>query len=358
MLLRIVIGFHFYKEGTAKLKSGTFSSAGFLSSAKGLMAPYFKQMLDDPDGKKKLCIVENVGENGTVAYSVNPDLTQLIWDQGFANEASLHYGFGSEDYQDELIAERENLKEQIIKARNTQNKTVDTVALEATRAKYEQDILKIREQPQRLEEILEEHQLQLEDWVAANEIELVSHFSTSERLDGFQRDGQNRQLAAVYVDSLRDQVDSIRGDRYKKLAGWTSEVTGIWDSYENQVNGLAVYKQAEKAPLKIHRPFDQEYSFSKWVDAVIPWFDTIIGGLLIVGLFSRLASLAAASFLFSVVMTQPPWIPGTTPTYFYVIELVALLVIATTSAGRFGGLDYFLSLSKSKSPQLETEGQA
>ena len=322
------------------------------------MAPLFKQMLDDPDGKKKLCIVEKVGEDGEVSYSVDPELTQLIWDQGFANEATLHYDFGSEALQEELAAEREKLKNKIVDARSKQDKSVDTRALEATRAKYEQDILKIREQPQRLEDILEEHQAQLADWVAANEIELVSHFSTSERLDGFQRDGQNRQLAAIYVDSLRDQVDLIRSDRYKKLVGWTSEVTGIWDSYENQVNGLAVYKQAEKAPLRIHRPFDQQYSFSKWVDAVIPWFDTIIGGLLIVGLFSRLASLAAASFLFSVVMTQPPWIPGTTPTYFYVIELVALLVIATTSAGRFGGLDYFLSLLKAKSPQLETEGQA
>ena len=322
------------------------------------MAPLFKQMLDDPDGKKKLCIVEKVGEDGEVSYSVDPELTQLIWDQGFANEATLHYDFGSEALQEELAAEREKLKNKIIDARSKQDKSVDTRALEATRAKYEQDILKIREQPQRLEDILEEHQVQLADWVAANEIELVSHFSTSDRLGGFQRDGQNRQLAAIYVDSLRDQVDSIRSDRYKKLVGWTSEVTGIWDSYENQVNGLAVYKQAEKAPLRIHRPFDQQYSFSKWVDAVIPWFDTIIGGLLILGLFSRLASLAAASFLFSVVMTQPPWIPGTTPTYFYVIELVALLVIATTSAGRFGGLDYFLSLLKAKSPQLETEGQA
>lgn len=358
MLLRIVIGFHFYKEGTAKLKTGTFSSAGFLSSAKGPMAPYFKKMLDDPDGKKKLCIVETVNENGTVSYSVDPKLTLLIWDEGFADEATLHYDFGSKTYQDELVAQRDELKQKIIEARESQDKSVDTRALEATRAKYEQEILKIREQPQRLEDILEEHKIQLEDWVAANEIELVSHFSTSERLDGFQRDGENRQLAAMYVDSLRDQVDSIRSDRYKKLSGWTSEVTGIWDSYENQVNGLAVYKQAEIAPLKIHRPFDQDYSFSKWVDAVIPWFDTIIGGLLIVGLFSRLASLAAASFLFSVVMTQPPWIPGTTPTYFYVIELVALLVIATTSAGRFGGLDYFLSLLRTKTPQLKTEGQS
>lgn len=189
------------------------------------MAPLFKQMLDDPDGKKKLCIVEKVGEDGEVSYSVDPELTQLIWDQGFANEATLHYDFGSEALQEELAAEREKLKNKIVDARSKQDKSVDTRALEATRAKYEQDILKIREQPQRLEDILEEHQAQLADWVAANEIELVSHFSTSERLDGFQRDGQNRQLAAIYVDSLRDQVDSIRSDRSfdRLLRFWNSQ---------------------------------------------------------------------------------------------------------------------------------------
>ena len=64
------------------------------------MAPLFKQMLDDPDGKKKLCIVEKVGEDGEVSYSVDPELTQLIWDQGFANEATLHYDFGSEALQE------------------------------------------------------------------------------------------------------------------------------------------------------------------------------------------------------------------------------------------------------------------
>ena len=102
------------------------------------------------------------------------------------------------------------------------------------------------------------------------------------------------------------------------------------------------------------RHFDQDNSFVKVVDQVIPWFDTIVGVLLIIGLFTRFASLAAALFLVSVIMTQPPWIPGTQPTYFYFIELFALLVIFATCAGRLGGLDYFFS----PTTQPNIEGQS
>lgn len=85
----------------------------------------------------------------------------------------------------------------------------------------------------------------------------------------------------------------------------------------------------------------------------IPWFDTIVGGLLILGLFTRLASLAGAGFLASVIATQPPWIPGTTETYYQAVELAALLVIFATCAGRMGGLDYFLHRQKANRVEHE-----
>ena len=356
MLLRITVGFHFYKEGTSKLQSGTFSSKGFLSTAKGPLAPYFKRMLDDPDGMKKLCIKETVNPDGTRSYSIDPELTLLIWDQGFADEASEYYDFGSETLESEIASRRDNLAEKIRQARADKDVSVNTAQLEAQRAADEASILRIREQPARLEEILEDHKEQLVNWLSENEVELISHFSTANRLDGFQRDGENRDQAAIYVDSLRWQVDSIRNDRQKKLSGWTAEVTEIWDSLESQVNALAVDKQAEQPILLMHRHFDQEDSFSKWIDRIIPWFDTIVGVLLIIGLFTRFASMAAALFLVSVILTQPPWVPGTTPTYFYFIELLALLVIFATCAGRLGGLDYFFSMP-SKPNQLELEEQ-
>ena len=297
MLLRVVVGYHFFKEGTTKLDSGNFSSYGFLAGAKGPLAPYFKMMLDDPDGMKKLCIAEKV-EDGQKSYSIDAEITKLIWID-FADQATDYFGFGSEELEQKIAERRDRLKEQIAKAREEKDTSVNTVALEAQRKIDEQSILRLRQQPQRLEEILKDHESQLVDWLSANEVELISHFNTADRLDGFERDGDDRSQAALYVDSLRYQVDTIRSDRSKKLAGWTSEVTGIWDSLEGQINGLAVDEQAEQSAHLLHRPFDQKNSFSKWIDATIPWFDTIVGVLLIVGLLTRFASMAAALFLVS-----------------------------------------------------------
>ena len=355
MLLRIVVGYHFYKEGTAKLKHG-FSSEGFLSSAKGPFAPYFKMLLDDPDGMQKLCIKESTNDDGSNSYSIDTKLTLALWNEGFLDEASSYYGFGSKILEREIAERRDRLAEAIQKARDEKANSIDTGKLEAQRQQDEESILRIREQRKRIKEIYDDHERQLIDWLDEHEVELISHFSTADRLEGFERDGENRDQAALYVDSLRGQVDTIRSDRKKKLKEWETEVTGIWDSLEAQINGLAVDRQADELePYVMHRHFDQENSFSKWIDRIIPWFDTVIGVLLMIGLFTRLASLAAALFLISVILTQPPWIPGTQPTYFYAIELMALLVVFATCAGRMGGLDFFFAPSGSGPSEIEEQ---
>ena len=92
------------------------------------------------------------------------------------------------------------------------------------------------------------------------------------------------------------------------------------------------------------------------INHIIPWFDLIVGGLLIVGLFTRLASFLGGAFLLSIIATQPPWVPGTESTYLYAIELMALVVIFATLAGRLGGLDFFLSLrGRNKQQALQTQ---
>ena len=54
VLLRFVIGFHFYMEGTAKVREGGFSSTGFLSAAKGPFAKNFQSLVPDFDGNIRL----------------------------------------------------------------------------------------------------------------------------------------------------------------------------------------------------------------------------------------------------------------------------------------------------------------
>ena len=44
------------------------------------------------------------------------------------------------------------------------------------------------------------------------------------------------------------------------------------------------------------------------------------------------------------MMSQPPWVPGAITTLFpyQLVEMLALLTLATTAVGRWGGLDFFV----------------
>ena len=75
---------------------------------------------------------------------------------------------------------------------------------------------------------------------------------------------------------------------------------------------------------------------------------TIVGALLVLGLFTRLASLGAMGFLVLFYLANPPFVG-----YFYslpaegsylvvnknLVELFALVVVLLTGSGRFAGLD-------------------
>ncbi len=346
LVLRVTVGYHFFKEGTNKLKYG-FDASGFLSSAKGPFADQFKSMLDDHDGKKRLGVTVDQSTDGMGSITVSPELTLALW-KDFRDRAAGQYRFGDPELVEQLKKQRAEMAEDIKEAR-VAGKEDEAIELEQKRRLAEEKIIKIRSQLPRSEEILSDATKELEDWLSQNEAEIVAHYGTEDREMGFDRDGENRADAALYVDSLRYQVDTITSDRKKKLYGWYASIDNIWDAYEGQINALATEDQIKAAgsaaPVVAARQFDQPLSPLKIINHVIPWFDTIVGALLILGLFTRCASLAAAAFLLSVILTQPPWIPGTTPTYLYAIELAALLVLFATCAGRIAGLDFFFAAS-------------
>jgi uncharacterized membrane protein YphA (DoxX/SURF4 family) len=85
---------------------------------------------------------------------------------------------------------------------------------------------------------------------------------------------------------------------------------------------------------------------------VMTYIFLAIGACLMLGLFTRLSALAGAAFMLFVVICQPSF-PGVYPTdppqlghallvNKDCIEMIALLVIASTSLGRWTGLDFFL----------------
>ncbi len=88
-------------------------------------------------------------------------------------------------------------------------------------------------------------------------------------------------------------------------------------------------------------------------DLLTMWGLTAVGLLLIMGLFTRLASLGGIAFILLFYLCNPPFIG-----YFYsiptegsylivnknLVELGGLLVVLTTGSGRFAGLDRFVHL--------------
>ena len=88
---------------------------------------------------------------------------------------------------------------------------------------------------------------------------------------------------------------------------------------------------------------------------------TIVGVLLILGLFTRLASLGGIGFILLFYLCNPPFVG-----YFYsiptegsylivnknLVELCALVVILLTGSGRFAGLDRILHGLFARRPRL------
>ena len=352
LILRLTVGYHFFKEGTSKLKQYKgFDASGFLSSAKGPFAGQFHAMVDDFDGKERLSVTVDKSQTGIGSIVFDTQPTEDLW-QEFRDRADGAYHFGDTKLVEKLQAKRATLAEEI-KAFREKGDAGKARELEIERSEAETDIIQIRNQPKRSEEILADSIESYKNWLTDNKGEIVAYYGTQWREDGFAQDGQHSSDAALWVDSLRYQVDTIKGDRKKKAYAWYAEVDSIWDAYESQINSLATTEQVKRVggTLDIFRHYSQPYSPLKLINIIIPWFDTIVGALLILGLFTRLASGAAALFLISVILTQPPWIPGTAPTYFYAIELAALLLLFATYAGRFGGLDFFLASSPKVAPQ-------
>ena len=80
--LRLGVGWHFFCEGSSKLKSGEFSSEYFLADAKGPLASHFKSFVWDPDGVIRL----------------DHDNTEKAWTD-YLKKASAHYQWDEEQNQ-------------------------------------------------------------------------------------------------------------------------------------------------------------------------------------------------------------------------------------------------------------------
>ncbi|MDZ4850707.1 MAG: hypothetical protein SGI77_15580 [Pirellulaceae bacterium] len=163
----------------------------------------------------------------------------------------------------------------------------------------------------------------------------------NEYFKGFER------IAELAVDPKRSDVASLRAQRDEIESKWRGLVKPTLSAIDKNNANLESRLIAIATPNQ--RSTVGAVSFEigggllsvRLIDKIIPIFDMSVGILLILGLLTPVAGVAAGLFLGSVVLSQFPGSPGALPTYFQAVEMVACFVLAFSDSGRYAGLDFF-----------------
>lgn len=283
VLLRVAIGWHFFQEGATKVRDGNFSSTPFLAAAKGPFAKQFHAMIPDYDG----------------AIRMNAKKMQEVC-ESFAARASKEFQFDES-------------------------------------------------QSQKAQDLLKEFANKRSETYDAWKPQIEQYTQGIERLQAIEAD-----TARSSVDSLRKQRDAVESEWRTLGRPVLQEIDQNISELEEQINAIATDEQAAPDPKKPTKdadgkPVRKHLAFKypgegeitvRQVDRIIPIFDMAVGILLLVGLLTPVAGLAAGLFLVSVVASQFPGYPGTQPTYYQAIEMLACFLVAFADAGRYAGLDF------------------
>jgi thiosulfate dehydrogenase [quinone] large subunit len=145
------------------------------------------------------------------------------------------------------------------------------------------------------------------------------------------------------------------------VVGWHFLYEGLAKLTSASWSAAGFMKQSRGPFAEIFRGIAASPNLLANADQITMWGLTIVGLLLILGLFTRLASLAGIGFVLLFYLCNPPFIG-----YFYsipsegsylvinknLVEVCALLVIFLTGSGRFAGLDRIVHLLVAKRPGL------
>ena len=147
------------------------------------------------------------------------------------------------------------------------------------------------------------------------------------------------------------------------FVGWHFLYEGLAKLTSPSWSAAGYMKQARGPFADLFRSLAAQPNLLANADLITMWGLTLVGACLILGLFTRLASLAGIAFVLLFYLCNPPFVG-----YFYsiptegsylivnknLVELCALVVILVTGSGRFAGLDRILHGLFARRPRLAT----
>ncbi|HEX4589505.1 MAG TPA: hypothetical protein VH120_06230, partial [Gemmataceae bacterium] len=313
--LRLAIGWHFVVEGAHKIethrigKTATntpWTGEAFFREGSGPAAPYFREYLhlDDRDALARL-----KSENHVLPTVVNNE-----WDDYFQRFVS-HF----ELTEQQKMAAGDKLAE-------GKKKTADWLAGDVPTEVKKTLVWGTETVKQTVPQRLGEYEAKAKEVTDALE----------RRLPAFNRDVEKSRLR-----TLKTEASTV-------LTGLLNDLDARTADMKRSLDGVLSAQQKEKGPVPdppARRPIE-------WLDSVTMWAHAALGACLLLGLFSRLASFLLAMFLLSVTLIAPalpytPTPPGAIGFYLfvnlYVIEMIALLALASMPTGRWFGVDALIS---------------
>src|SRR5512137_710000 len=147
------------------------------------------------------------------------------------------------------------------------------------------------------------------------------------------------------------------------LIGWHFLYEGIAKLSSPSWSAAGYLKQARGPFAGLFKWLAAQPDLLANADLITMWGLTAVGLLLILGLFTRLASLGAIGFIVLFYLCNPPFVG-----YFYsiptegsylivnknLVELGALVVVLVTGSGRFAGLDRIVHGLFGRRPKVAT----
>jgi uncharacterized membrane protein YphA (DoxX/SURF4 family) len=369
VLLRLAIGWHFLFEGVHKIHSvwvgptetnRPWSSLGYLREASGPAGGLFRKVAGDPDAEAlELFAVQPIPEGQDPAkvaphQRIGPLLDQA-WNEYFqrftehyqlSNEPRMQRVFGATlafapqaQYPAHvpwaalyLSNEQDPVQYKMAQAKLLQAKDQAVRWLLGQSGVREAErtfggvTVKVKENPR---ERLQEYK---------DKVQQVQRIMTQE-LPAFGRDVEKRKLPA-----LKAEVNRMRTELLADLEKPMLET----------LQAVLTEEQKKMGPVKVaaHTKV-QDWRLIDWVDASTRYGLAAVGLCLLLGLFTRTACVGGAALLLLFYLAMPalPWLPEPVRTEGYyvfvnknIIEMLALLALATTRSGWWCGLDGLLSL--------------
>ncbi len=306
--LRLAIGWHCFIEGMEKLHTPGWSSEPYLREATGPLAEHFRRLAGDR-------LIDKLTMSSEKEL---PPALDAEWNAYF-NEFTRHYQL-----------EPEKISEADKKFQQARDKTTEWLA------KGKEEVVKIAPYPPDLhvtmtmKQRLAEHE-RLQQRLREAEAALPSS----------DADTQKR-----YKDAKAD-LNKWRASLKKSLDAQTAAMKEALSSTLSTGQKSAAEPVTE--PVKL--PMNQ-WTLLDWSDVGVTWGLLVLGGGLLLGLFSRLASFGLGILVLSFYLAMPPlpgWPEGPRLEGHYLIvnktliEVLALFALTFIPTGRWAGLDALLS---------------